>query len=364
MLTAETLPLDDVIRSQLEAVAGEVSSDESREFQRLLPGVSAKARAAGGHWDFGAPARVIDELIGNPFAFHDCVNPEVKARLRRVAVARLALRFFEVEDHLTDAILALYPDFFSQLARFLLGRARYNYEEYCYVKDVRYALGLTVPCGAHQLDLRARVGAKLILRDVVATRSAQSALAYAAALGWGRWYSNHLDLRAMKEFSPRGWTASFVRMAEMLALNSRVRGIAGVSWFYDPCVAVISPHLAYIQTPTNHGAFLAKMGSDAHHIANATIRSSVRQKLYKEGKYFPTCYLLAWPRNALIEWAKRLKSDPSLSFSNAAPSSGDIQGGFVPVAPASAHRAVEHPASPAAEKHPDGATASPVHERV
>jgi hypothetical protein len=363
MVTAEALPRDEAICSQLEAIAGEVSGDERREFERLLPGASAKARAAGGHWDFGAPARVIDTLLGNPFAFRDCANPEVKMRLRRVAVAQLALRFFKVEDRLSEPILALYPEFFSRLARFLSGRALYHYENDYYVKDVRYALGLTIPCGAHQLDLRARIGAKLILRDVMATRSAQSALAYTAALGWGRWYSIHLDLRAMKEFSPRGWTASFVRMAEMLALNPQVRGIAGVSWFYDPCVAIISPHLAYIQTPINHGAFLAKMGSDAHHIANATIRSSVRQKLYREGKYLPTCYLLAWPRNALIEWARQLKSDPSLSFGNVALSSSDFQESFGPVSPASAYRAEHHP-SPIAEKYPDGTTASAAHERV
>jgi hypothetical protein len=152
-------------------------------------------------------------------------------------------------------------------------------------------------------------------------------------------------------------------MAEMLALNPQVRGIAGVSWFYDPCVAIISPHLAYIQTPINHGAFLAKMGSDAHHVANATIRSSVRQKLYREGKYLPTCYLLAWPRNALIEWARQLKSDPSLSFGNVALSSSDFQESFGPVSPASAYRA-EHHASPIPGKHPDGTTASAAHERV
>jgi hypothetical protein len=364
MVTAETLPLDHAIRSQLEAAADEATGNEHREFERLLPGTAAKARSVGGHWNFGAPARVIDELIDNPFAFRDAGSPGGKERLRRVAVAKLALRFFKVEDRLSDAILALYPEFFARLAHFLAGRARYGYDEDYYVKDVRYALGLTIPSGAHQLDLRARIGAKLILRDVVASRSAQSALAYAAALGWGRWYSNHLDLRTMKEFTPRGWTASFVRMAEMLVLNPEVRGIAGVSWFYDPCVALISPHLAYIQTPTSHGAFLARMGSDAHHVANATIRSSVRQKLYKEGKYLPTCYLLAWPRNALIEWARQLKSDPSASFSNAAPSSADFRESFGPVAPASAQHAFEQRAPAAPEEREDEATACPAHERV
>jgi hypothetical protein len=321
-LISESLPIDAAARAQLKEIACEVSREEDTAFGRLLPLAAAQARAAADHWDFGAPARVIDERLVGPYAAGNADQLSTRRRLRRVAIARLTLKFFCVDDRLSPAIRSLYPDFFQRLAHFLAGKAQYHYEEDYYAKDVRYALGLTVPSGAHQLDLKARIGAKLILRDLMASRSAQSALAYCASLGWGRWYSNHLDLRAMNEFTPRGWTASFVRMAEMLALNSDVRGVAGVSWFYDPRVADISPHLAYIQTPTRHGAFLARMGSDQHHVANATIRSTVRQNLYKEGKYIPTCYLLAWPRSALIGWAECVKSDPSLSFSNFAPSAG------------------------------------------
>ena len=126
-------------------------------------------------------------------------------------------------------------------ATFLHDRVNGTYDDDFFAKDVRYALGLTVPCGALQFDLNGVVGPKLIARDLVATRSLRSTAGYLASRGWGRWYSNHIDLRAIKEFTPEGWTASFARIAELLALNPSVRGVAGVAWFYDPALVRVSP---------------------------------------------------------------------------------------------------------------------------
>ncbi len=311
------------VRAQLLAVTREASADEDREFRRLLPGAAAKARAIAAHWDFMGPARVIDDFILDildSVAFAKAKDSSSNARLRRVAVARLILDFFEIQDRLPPSVIGLYPAFVARLAKFVTEKATDGYDEDYFAKDVRYALGVTVPCGALQIDLEASVGPKLILHDAIATRSVRSVLAYTVSGGWGRWYSNHLDLRAMKEFTPAGWSASFAMLAEILDLNPRIRGIAGVSWFYDPKVADVSPQLAYIlHTPMRHGAFLAHMGTDSHHIRNATVRSPIRKKAYEEGRYLPTCYLLAWPRRPLLEWAQRLRADPSVGFAGPQP---------------------------------------------
>jgi hypothetical protein len=148
----------------------------------------------------------------------------------------------------------------------------------------------------------------------------RSTLAYAASGGWGRWYSNHLDLRAMKEFTPEGWTASFARIAELLEQNPSVRGVAGVAWFYDPQLARVSPRLSYIgQTPVRHGAFLVRMKTASHDIENALARSPARKKLYERGEYSPACYLIGWPRRELLEWGVRLKGDASVAFGSHEP---------------------------------------------
>jgi hypothetical protein len=311
MVGVESIHLAAADCERLTAVAHDTFPEENRTFHRLLPQTAALARAAASHWNFSAPADIVDQLLQLPHAFSRGSDPRDRTRLRRVAVARLALKFFQVDDRLPESVKRLYPDFF---ARLLLTGIR---DEYCddhFVKDVRYALGVTIPTGALQFDLNTGVGPKVILRDFLMTGSLDSSLRYATSFGWGRWYGNHLDLRALKEFTPEGWTASFARIAEVLELNPAVRGVAGVSWFYDPEVARISPHLAYVQTPLRYGAFLAKMRTPPHDVDNALVRSPTRKKLYAEGKYVPACYLLAWPRRRLLAWAERLKHDPKVAF--------------------------------------------------
>ncbi len=304
----------------LAAVANEVSPEENRQFRRLLPACAAEARAVAGHWDFGSPCYVIDRLIDDTRAFPKGTEARNRTRLRQAAIARLALGFFRPEDRLPSSILKLYPAFFGRLATFLHDRVNGVYDDDFFAKDVRYALGLTIPCGALQFDLNGVVGPKLIARDLAATRSLRSTIGYVASRGWGRWYSNHIDVRAIKEFTPEGWTASFARIAELLALNPSVRGVAGVAWFYDPQLIRVSPHLSYIgQTLERSGAFRVTMKTQEHDIANALARSLSRKRLYERGEYSPACYLVAWPRRALLEWAARLKIDPSIAFASPAP---------------------------------------------
>ena len=276
----------------------------------MLPQAARNARIAARHWDVSAPAREIDNILAGL-----AESEEARTRLRRSAVARLALEHFHVQDKLPPSILSLFPDHIRQLAEFLAEGVENSYNEDYFIKDVRYALGLTVPAGAQQFDLYGEIGPKLVLREITATKSARAAVNYLKARGWGRWYNEHTDLRRLQDFNPEGWTAYFARMAEVLALNPSVRGLIGGSWFFDPALAEISPNIAYIgQTQVKHGGFLLCLGTAAHDIENAIAKSTTRRRLYEEGKYVPTSYLCAWPRDALERWACRLKTDASVAF--------------------------------------------------
>jgi len=295
--------IEPAILQCMKRVAADVSPSEDRPLRLRLPRAATKGRALSEHWDFGAPAKTIDAAL---FALRGGSEDEAtRARLRRAAVARLALDHFELAARLPTCVMALFPEHFGRLAKFLTEGPIGRYADRFYVKDVRYALGVTVPCGAMQMDLKSRIGPKLILRDALSTGSLRAALAYAVSGGLGCWGNNHIDLRAMKEFNLAGWTQSFVRMSEVLAANPEIRGIAGVSWFYDPVLARISPSLAHLhEIPMRHGAFLVKMTTTEDDIRNATIRSQMRRELYDKGEYQPARYLLAWPRAALLAWAK------------------------------------------------------------
>lgn len=291
--------IDPVALEGLAKTANAVSPAEDELLRLRLARAARKARDVSAHWDFAAPARIIDSFLG--LEGDETVNPA----LRRAAVARLALEHFELSAPLPESVLALFPEHFARLSRFLTEGPVECYADDFYVKDVRYALGVTIPCGGLQMDLETRIGPKLIFRDAVASGSLRSLLSYASCDGWGRWGGNHIDLRAMKEFNLAGWTAAFVRMATILEMRPELRGIAGVSWFYDPALARTSPSLAHLhQIPLRHGAFLVRMTTTDDDVRNAIIRSPVRRALYEKGEYRPTRFLLAWPRAGLIAWAR------------------------------------------------------------
>src|SRR5688500_8827289 len=85
-------------RAHLIAIANETFPDDDREFHRLLPQTAARARAMASHWAFTAPADTVDQLLQLPYAFSRASDPRDRTRLRRVAVARLALAFFRVDE--------------------------------------------------------------------------------------------------------------------------------------------------------------------------------------------------------------------------------------------------------------------------
>jgi len=298
--------MDPATRSRLIAIGNDATSEERTVLKSGLGAAASAARCAGGHWAFEAPSKAIDLWISSVFPEH---RDDALIRIRKAVVARLVLSYFEPEDQLARSVVELYPAFFGRLAEFLSNNPGRGYKPAFYYKDVRYALGLTVPCGSLQIDLRYRIGPKLVVRDIVHSRAPRAGWDYLSSSAWGRWYNTHLDPREMSAFNPTGWTASFCRIADMLEINRKVCGAAGVSWYYDPKVGEISPALAYLRSnQVDNGAFSLRLGPGPEHTKNAIYGSRIRQQLYEEGKYLPTAFLIAWPRITLIPWAREAES--------------------------------------------------------
>jgi hypothetical protein len=113
------------------------------------------------------------------------------------------------------------------------------------------------------------------------------------------------DPELMSDFNPEGWERFYRRTAALLELHTRVRGVFGVSWFFDPELETISPRLAYLRTKvTRNGGRLFRLGPSAQSRADATARSEMRRRLVAEGRYAPTRYLLILPRGPLMQWAR------------------------------------------------------------
>ncbi|WDE06956.1 hypothetical protein SG34_008730 [Thalassomonas viridans] len=116
------------------------------------------------------------------------------------------------------------------------------------------------------------------------------------------YYEIHLYAPEMRQFNEPGWNESYVRLAEMMKSHPEVKGMFGISWFYDPQLRDISPRLMYLQdVPLKNGARSFYLGDDD--TGNALSKSKSRMQLYQEGKYTPKSYLLIWPRKDMIAWA-------------------------------------------------------------
>jgi hypothetical protein len=118
----------------------------------------------------------------------------------------------------------------------------------------------------------------------------------------------------MNEFNPEGWRRFYIRVAELLKMNTNIIGIFGISWFFDPQLTNISPRLRYLkELVTINGGEIFFLGSSEHGIRDAISKSSNRLEMYNSGLYTPKDYLIIWTRKSIIEWADKQKSNPNLS---------------------------------------------------
>lgn len=131
-------------------------------------------------------------------------------------------------------------------------------------------------------------------------------LAFIAQFGRKPYYRTHLHTPLINHFSAEGWHKSYHQIAEVLQRNNHIKGLVRTSWYFDPYIKVISPHLSYLQDlPMKHGAQLFCLGPDES--GCALVKSKQRVRLFNGGRYVPMNYLLVWPREALIAWSKANK---------------------------------------------------------
>ena len=278
-----------------------------RDAVERAAGREAEVAAAAADWDFLAPARVADAALGGGSGpAHD--------RLRRGLAARWALGLPERVDaaDLPPQVTTLVPGALARLATFLHAAVD-PYDDDFWAKDVRFALALTVPCGAQVIDLEARIGPGEVARHVRAGRGVAAAAAYVRAGGWGRWLQIHTESRDLGAFDAAGWDDCYRRIAAVLERRPALRGVMGSSWFYDPPLRRISPRLAYLQDrPLQNGAFLIHQGTSPLYTERAVQTSPTRRALVEAGTYTPRSWILAWPRAGLIRWARSLAAGPGV----------------------------------------------------
>lgn len=171
------------------------------------------------------------------------------------------------------------------------------------IKDVAVCLGQMFPAGARLIDLHSGLPRKLLLWQGASLPSALRFLYMAGGLR--PWFETHVDPRDLSQFNEDGLRQMYLRAAALLEVNPQIKGIFGGSWFYDPALERLSPHLAYLQQlPRRHGARLLRALTTPGICRGALAKSQRRRDAYERGLYRPQCYFLAWPRGALLQWAQ------------------------------------------------------------
>jgi hypothetical protein len=255
---------------------------------------------------YGRVKSILDELATR--AAHGTELPHLRAKLRALLLAlsehdlatrnapvtipkALAQRWVRQVARIRKLVQEEPPEFFSV-------------ENDLFIKYVGVCVGQLYPGGARLLDLRAGISRRLLLEQGIEFPFA--ATFFARAGGFAPFFETHMDPRDLSEFNEPGLIRMYVRAGFLLEANPHVRGVFGGSWFYDPALERLSPHLAYIQRlPRAHGAALFRTRPTAAIVEGALAKSRARRAAYEQNEYYPRAYLLVWLREDLLRWAAR-----------------------------------------------------------
>lgn len=174
------------------------------------------------------------------------------------------------------------------------------------MRCVFLSVGAWLAAGAQDISMNAHVGLGSVLRGALKARSLEPVRRFFAEAAHGRCFGIHTDSDYTEEFNEEGWRRVYLAVAELCERDPTVRGLVASSWFYDPSIVRVSPHLAYLQQePLDGGAFRFEAGSAPIHVERATRTSKSRKALYDAGQYLPSAYTIVWPRSAIIDWSRR-----------------------------------------------------------
>lgn len=206
---------------------------------------------------------------------------------------------------LPESILALYAVEFERILELIENESDFVFDwtNDLFAKDMAICRLHLIPAGARLLEItgfsrkpfmsnwrQLLPNLGFLLFDVKASRPL---------------YEMHVHTSILKDFHPLGWKQCLVRIGQLLKLNPHIHGLHGTSWFYDPALKDVSPHLTYLRDiPCQHGAktFFVK-DDDAK--SEAFSKSKSRKLLFLDKKYTPKLFLLIWPRNELIAFSEK-----------------------------------------------------------
>jgi len=289
-------------RERLAAVSQELA-DAAPDLAENLDANADQLRRPGGEGGYGDLPAAVAGRAGEQ-------APEIAALYNRGLVASL-IAGFDVTGcafKLPASVLELYP---RELARMLaqLDSQEPEFFDFArdpFVKDVAILTFRLIPIGAEFAESGSGIPRSVLLKGGVGQLLRGLAFVLFRAGGFRPYFSLHAHILSLEDFNPAGWELSYHRIAELLRLNPAVRGWISASWFLDPALKKISPHLTYLrEVLEQNGAMLFFVERAPAGGGGALATSKTRRRLFEQGDYVPTVYMRVWPRKALLRWCAR-----------------------------------------------------------
>jgi hypothetical protein len=151
----------------------------------------------------------------------------------------------------------------------------YQLSNDAFVKDLAILSHRLIPVGAEYITPDAGIPRKLIFKRGIVHFLQGVRACLLQCGGFTPYLELHAHALALEDFTPDGWLKTYMRLAELLELNPRYRGIISSSWFLDPALERISPRLSYLRKiPQEKGATILFSGYDKKGKSGAPLATS------------------------------------------------------------------------------------------
>ncbi len=200
-----------------------------------------------------------------------------------------------------DSILDLYRKWFENVLHDSAENidAHYSYKNDAFLKELGVCTLRLVPVGGAWVVEKSGIWRKFLLTGGYRQFIEGLQFSLLKIKAFKPFYQIHTADRYLDGFNSDERDQAYLRISELLKLNPEMKGFFALSWLYDPELENVSPRLAYLRKiPEQNGAKVFKIGSGEDDIKNALAKSPTRKKIYDEGSYIPTSYLLIWPRKS------------------------------------------------------------------
>jgi hypothetical protein len=239
-------------------------------------------------------------------------GPDARAAFLRNALQQLVERGRPriASLRLPDAVKALIEREYRRIEKDFAtsGTAHYDLAIHKMRCDFRIAGFGRIPAGPEHIELGG-LPRRLAWGGGLA-QGFRTAAVIARAGGWAPYYVTHFahgikPHTFLLVYTPQTQAALHRNVAECMRMNPHIRGYQSTSWWYDPQLARVAPHLAFLREGAlAHGAVSLRAGSSEGAQQYAIANSPERRRLYEAGEYMPVSYAMVWTREALLRWAR------------------------------------------------------------